>query len=159
LDQLPDAEPESATKAGWTLAARSVQAFAASSLICHTKQMLIRSFDIPKAAARTFCVGRIRTEGGRPSSKSYRAGGELSEPVLAMADIAGGWARLRHARSRRQGVIDSKFGAVTLPRFNDKPMAHDPVSIPTNGSTTGQAAGFHATFKVLPALSRPVWPN
>jgi hypothetical protein len=106
-DPLPDAEPESATRTGWSLAARSAPAFAVSQFDLSYKTDAYRILRHPEGGRKD--VLRWTDLGGRPAAKLeiYRPGGELNGPVPAIVDIAG-------RAFEPAGVIDSKFGAVTL---------------------------------------------
>jgi len=97
---------------GWTLASRSSPAFAVSQLDSRYKTETYESFRHPKAAARTSSAGPTRTkQANRRASKSTgraakRAGKRPTSPH--------GWNLdgLRHLEAA--GIIDSKFGTVTL---------------------------------------------
>jgi hypothetical protein len=124
-DQLQSGEAaEPAAPAGWNMALRSYPAFAVSQ------------FDLPGKTA-TYGIFR-HPEGGRkdvmrwlaPDEKPvteleiYRPGGEFGDSAPAAADLAarmdgGGMRELEAA-----GVIDSKFGPVTLLHLAGDAGAH-----------------------------------
>ena len=122
-DELPAAAPiEPAGKTGWSLASRSRPAFAVSSLELTEK-------------SETYEIFRHR-EGGRkdifhwgpPDEKPvaeleiYRPGGEFNPSEASLeAEIA---VRIDAERGRElepAGVVDSKFGTVTLLRLTNNP--------------------------------------
>jgi hypothetical protein len=118
-DELPVAaslEP-SAAKAGWSMATRSYPAFAVSQLDLSGKTETYEVLRHPEGGRKD--VIRWMAAGERPVAglEIYRPGGELSQPGPAIAGIAdridpGGGRELEAS-----GVIDSKFGAVTLLRL------------------------------------------
>jgi hypothetical protein len=77
----------------------------------------MRSSGIPKAAGRTSSVGPPKAKSRPPNSKSIAPGGELSQSGPAVAELA---ARMDPNGAREleaAGVIDGKFGPVTLLRL------------------------------------------
>jgi hypothetical protein len=113
-DQLPIGEAiEPSAKPGWSVASRSHPAFA------------ISQFDLPEKT-EAYTILR-HPEGGRKDVIRWagqdqkpvaeleidRPGGEFSQSEPAIADIA---ARMGASDLEAAGLIDSKFGAVTLLR-------------------------------------------
>ena len=85
-----------------------------ASSICPEKQRLMKFFGIPMAAARMSFAGPRRAKSRSPRLEIYRPGGELGQSGPPIAEIA---ARMDPDGMREleaAGVIDSKFGAVTL---------------------------------------------
>ena len=115
-DQLPGAEPEATAKAGWTPATRSAPAFAVSQFDLSYKTDAYRIFRHPEGGRKD--VLRWVGQDGAPVAELeiYRPGGELGEAVPATADIAGRIDPDGVREIEAAGVIDSKFGAVTLLR-------------------------------------------
>jgi len=121
-DELPDrAGVEPAARAGWSLATRSYPAFAVSQFDLYGKTEAYEIFRHPEGGRKD--VLRWAAQGEKPGEKPvaeleiYRPGGESSGSGLAIAEIAArmdpeGWRQLEAA-----GVIDSKFGPVTLLRL------------------------------------------
>lgn len=116
-DQLPDATTDSAAKSAWNLADRSSRAFAVSAFDPHDKTEAYEIFRHPQGGRRD--VFRWAGVAERPAAELeiYRAGGELGHEGPAIAEIAarmdpGGVGELETA-----GLIESKFGAVTLLRL------------------------------------------
>jgi hypothetical protein len=116
-DQLQTAETsETAAKAGWSLASRSHPAFAVSQLDLPEKTETYDIFRHPEGGRKD--VFRWAAQGEKPIAELeiYRPGGEFSPSGPATAEIA---ARMDPKGSREleaAGIIDSKFGAVTLLR-------------------------------------------
>ena len=130
-DVLPDsAGLEPAAKTGWSVADRSYPAFAVSQ------------FDLP-GKTETYEILR-HPEGGRkdvfrwaaPAEKPvaelevYRPGGESAPSGSGTAEIADGMDLQGNSQSAREleaaGVIDSKFGTVTLLRLSGDAGAAQP---------------------------------
>ena len=115
--RLPDAPVDSATKGTWNLADRSSRAFAVSRLDPHDKTEAYEIFRHPQGGRRD--VFHWSGADKRPIAELeiYRPGGELSHEGPVIAEVAarmdpGGVRELETA-----GLIDSKFGAVTLLRL------------------------------------------
>ena len=108
-DQLPDPERESAPKTGWSLATRSVPAFAASQFDLSYKTDAYQVLRQPEGR-RKDVLRWTDLDGGDP-------GGELNERSRRSPTLRGGWTLLQRA-FEAAGVIGSIFGAVTLLRFN-----------------------------------------
>jgi hypothetical protein len=117
-DQLPVGETdEPATKAGWSLATRSHPAFAVSQFDLPGKTETYEIFRHPEGGRKD--VFRWAAQGEMPVAELeiYRSGGESDQSGPAIAEIA---ARMDPEGSRAletAGVIDSKFGTVTLLRL------------------------------------------
>jgi hypothetical protein len=115
-DQLPASEAvEPAARAGWSLALRSYPAFAVSQFDLSEKTETYQIFRHPAGGRKD--VLRWAAPGEKPVAELeiYRPGGEF-DPSVPSSDIAarmdpGGVHELEAA-----GIIDSKFGAVTLLR-------------------------------------------
>ena len=111
-DHLPVTAMETSPKT-WSQAERTAPAFAVSQLIFPARQRLTRSFGIPRAAARTSSAGAASAARRSPNSKSIvRAKKSIRSarrPATLRQD-GPGWP----ARAGSGGIIDSKFGAVTL---------------------------------------------
>jgi hypothetical protein len=116
-DQIPEiAAIEPAAKAGWELASRSHPAFAVSQSDFHDKTETYEIFRHPEGGRKD--VIRWAAQGENPVAELeiYRPGGEFAQSGAAFADIA---ARMDPENPRdlqAAGIIDSKFGPVTLLR-------------------------------------------
>jgi hypothetical protein len=114
-NQLPVAASlEPSTPAGWAAATRSYPAFAVSQLYSSGETEAYEIFRHPLGGRKD--VFRWAALGERPVAELeiYRPGGELSPSEPATADLA---AQIEPASGREleaAGVIDSKFGTVTL---------------------------------------------
>jgi hypothetical protein len=114
-DELPDSATFGPSpKTGWSLATRSFPAFAVSHPELVGKTETYEILRHPEGGRKD--VLRWAEAGEKPIAELeiYRPGGELSQPGPAVAEIAnrmdpGGAHQLEAA-----GIIDSKFGAVTL---------------------------------------------
>jgi hypothetical protein len=120
-DQLPGSEAaEPANKAGWSLAAHSQPAFAVSQFDLPEKTETYQIFRHPEGGRKDIIRWTVRegNQGDRPVAELeiYRPGGEFGQSLPAVAEIA----KRREPEGEREleaaGVIDSKFGAVTLLR-------------------------------------------
>jgi hypothetical protein len=116
-DQLPTAETSApAAKADWSLASRSYPAFAVSQFDLPGKTETYEIFRHPEGGRKD--VFRWAAQGESPIAELevYRSGGEFSQSGPATAEIA---ARMDPKGGREleaAGIIDSKFGTVTLLR-------------------------------------------
>jgi hypothetical protein len=119
-DQLPSGSAaESSERAGWALATRSYPAFAVSQFDFPGKTETYQIYRHPEGGRKD--VFRWATPGEKAVAELeiYRPGGESSRSGPAPADIA---ARIDPEGTREleaAGMIDSKFGAVTLLRLAD----------------------------------------
>jgi hypothetical protein len=117
-DQLPAIEiGESSTRSGWSLASRSQPAFAVSQLYFPEKTETYEILRHPEGGRKD--VLRWAAQGERPAAELeiYRPGGEFGQSGPAVAEMAarmdpGGGRELEAA-----GIIDSKFGPVSLLRL------------------------------------------
>jgi hypothetical protein len=116
-DQLQTGETSGpAARADWSLASRSHPAFAVSQFDLPGKTETYEIFRHPEGGRKD--VFRWAAAGEKPIAELeiYRAGGEFGQSGPATAEIA---ARMDPAGDREleaAGVIDTKFGAVTLLR-------------------------------------------
>ncbi len=116
-DQLPAADPDAPAKANWSAATRSYPAFAVSQPELVGKTASYEIFRHPEGGRKD--ILRWAAAGEKPVAELeiYRLGGESTQSGPAIAEIAdrmdpGGAHELEAA-----GVIDSKFGTVTLLRL------------------------------------------
>jgi hypothetical protein len=115
--QLPEiAGVAPPAKAGWGAASRPHPAFAVSQLDSSDKTESYEIFRHPEGGRKDVFRWAVL---GQPVAELeiYRPGGESSQPGSAIAEIA---ARMDPGRRREleaAGVIDSKFGHVTLLRL------------------------------------------
>ena len=120
-DQLPVAEGnEPSATVGWAVASRSHPAFAVSQFDLPEKTETYEVFRHPLGGRRDVIswAARDAKPGERPVAELeiYRPGGESGQSEPADAEIA---ARMEPAGAREleaAGVVDSKFGTVTLLR-------------------------------------------
>jgi hypothetical protein len=115
-DQLPDAIATEPPAKGWTLATRSSPAFAAGQIDSHDKTETYEILRHPEGGRKD--VFRWANSDKKPIAELeiYRPGGEANEAESAAADIT---VRMNPAGAREleaAGIIDSKFGTVTLLR-------------------------------------------
>jgi hypothetical protein len=113
-DELPVGEAiEPSAKSGWSLASRSHPAFAISQFDLPEKTETYQILRHPEGDRKD--VVRWATQDQKPVAELeiYRPGGEASPSRPAVADIA---ARMGASKLEAAGVIDSKFGPVTLLR-------------------------------------------
>src|SRR5437879_9185468 len=100
-DQLPEMHPADASAhPEWTVATRSSQAFASNQYDFSYKTRSYQILRHPEGGRKD--VLRWNAENGRPVAELeiYRPGGEFEPGMMAASDAA--------------GVIDTKFGSVTL---------------------------------------------
>jgi hypothetical protein len=114
---LVGAALEPAARAGWTVATRSYPAFAVSQFDLSGKTETYEILRHPEGGRKD--VFRWAALGEKPVAELeiYRPGGELSQSGPAAAEIA---ARIDPESGREleaAGVIDSKFGTLTLLRL------------------------------------------
>jgi hypothetical protein len=120
-DELPgDAASEPAARAGWSLAAHSHPAFTVSQLDSSVKTEAYEIFRHPEGGRKD--VFRWAAPGEKPAAELeiYRPGGESSQSGPAIAEIAARMDPKGMGELEAAGVIDSKFGAVTLLRLVGK---------------------------------------
>ena len=117
-DQLPDSEAlQPSAKASWSLATRSSPAFAVSQFYLPENTETYEIFRHPEGGRKD--VFRWSAQGEKPVAELqlYRPRGEFGQSGPAIAEIA---ARIDPAGMHEleaAGVIDSKFGSVTLLRL------------------------------------------
>lgn len=114
---FPDfAEVEPEAKAGWSEATRSAPAFAVSSFDSKDETETYRIYRHPGGGRKDVFRWSDQAEGPVAELEIYRPGGELDRSPAPMADIA---ARLDPDGTNEletAGIIESKFGPVTLLR-------------------------------------------
>jgi hypothetical protein len=118
--ELPDsAGVEPAAKAGWNLATRSYPAFAVSQFDLYGKTEAYEIFRHPKGGRKD--VLRWAAQGERPVAELeiYRPGRESSGSGTGIAEIAARMDFEGRSELEAAGVIESKFGPVTLLRMAD----------------------------------------
>jgi hypothetical protein len=128
-DQLSDAAlPESAAKAGWSLASRSYPAFAVSLHDMSDKTDTYEIFRHPEGGRKDVLhwIAQGPALGRKPVAELeiYRPGGEFDPSDVANAEIAARMGPQGDPKEDPQGspgleaagVIDSKFGAAALLR-------------------------------------------
>jgi hypothetical protein len=113
-DQIPPADPEvePAARVGWSAATRSAPAFAVSQFDLAYRSDAYRILRHPEGGRKD--VLRWLGPDGKPAAELeiYRPGGELdaAEPTAGHSEAA--------------GIIDSKFGAVTLRLMDETAGQH-----------------------------------
>jgi len=115
-DQLPEAEAlEPVAKAGWNVALRSHPAFAVSQFDLNEKTETYEILRHPEGGRRD--ILRWTTQGQKPVAELeiYRPGAEAS-PSGPVAELAARMDPEGRRELEAAGVIDSKFGHVTLLR-------------------------------------------
>ena len=102
-DQLPDMHAETSARPDWTLATRSTPAFASNQYDLAYKTKSYQIFRHPEGGRRD--VLRWNAGNGRPIAELeiYRPGGEFEPSAV----------------SGSAGMVDSKFGPVTLLHLNN----------------------------------------
>jgi hypothetical protein len=116
-DQLPEADAaEPAAKVGWSVADRAYPAFAVSQFDLPEKTETYEILRHPEGGRKD--VFRWTVQGEKPLAELeiYRPGGEFGQSVPAAVELA---RRMQPEGGRAleaAGIIDSKFGAVTLLR-------------------------------------------
>jgi hypothetical protein len=119
-DQLPLRGNDPAAKSAWSVAARSYPAFAVSQFDLSGKTETYEIFRHPDGGRKD--VLRWAAQGEKPIAEIeiYRPGGELSQTGPPIAEIAGRMDPDGMRELQAAGVIDSKFGAVTLLGLTDR---------------------------------------
>jgi hypothetical protein len=115
---LPDlAAPEPAAVAAWSLATRSYPAFAVSQFDLQGKTETYEIFRHPEGGRKD--VFHWASQGEKPAAELeiYRPGGESGRSGPAIAEIAARMDLNGMHELEAAGVIDSKFGPVTLLRL------------------------------------------
>jgi hypothetical protein len=154
-DELPaTATVEPAAKPGWSVAARSRPAFAISSLELPEKSETYVIFRHPEGGRKDVFHWGPQDEKPVAELEIYRPGGEFDpsqavlEAEIAARMGAGGGRELEPA-----GMVDSKFGAVTLlRRTNDPGGAKSCLGfVKRLGDATLQISGWSCQGAGLPA--------
>ena len=119
-DQLPLRGNDSATKSDWSLAARAYPAFAVSQFDSPGKTEAYEIRRHPDGGRKD--VFRWAAQGEAPIAELeiYRPGGELSQAGPPIAEIAARMDPDGMRELQSAGLIDSKFGAVTLLGLTDR---------------------------------------
>ncbi|THD63466.1 MAG: hypothetical protein E7813_17900 [Bradyrhizobium sp.] len=116
-DQLPIGETSEPPKAVWSVASRSHPAFAVSQFDLAGKTETYEIFRHPEGGRKDVFRWSAQDEKPVAELELYRPGGEFGQSGPAVAEIA---ARMDPEGTREletAGVIDSKFGSVTLLRL------------------------------------------
>ena len=119
-DQRPDMSLEPAAPMGWSTATRSSQAFAISQPEFAGKTDSYEIFRHPLGGRKDIIRWVVTGEKPAAEVEIYRPGGESSQSGPGFAEIA---ERIEPGSAREletAGVIDSKFGPVTLLRLAGK---------------------------------------
>jgi hypothetical protein len=120
-DELPLRGPsDPAAKSAWSVAARPYPAFAVSQFDLPGKTETYEVLRHPDGGRKD--VFRWAAAGEKPIAELeiYRPGGELSQSGPQVADIAGRMDPDGVRELQAAGVIDSKFGTVTLLGLTDR---------------------------------------
>ena len=137
-DQLPAGDAtEPAAKAGWSVAARSHPAFAVSQFDLPEKTETYEIFRHPEGGRKDVLRwAGARAKSRSPNSKSIAPAANSANPEPAIAELA---ARMDPDGAREleaAGVIDSKFGTVTLLRLAGDAGRARPALASSNVSTS-----------------------
>jgi hypothetical protein len=117
-DQLPVDEAHApAARAGWSAASRAYPAFAVSQFDSRDKTASYEILRHPEGGRKD--IFRWAAQGEKPIAELeiYRPGGEFSGSGPALAEIAERMDPVGARELETAGVIDSKFGPVTLLRL------------------------------------------
>jgi hypothetical protein len=119
-DELPKGMGDPAARSAWSIAGRSYPAFAVSQFDSLAKTEAYEIFRHPEGGRKD--VFRWAADGETPVAELeiYRPGGELSQSGPPIADIAARMDPDGMRELQAAGVIDSKFGAVTLLGLTDR---------------------------------------
>jgi hypothetical protein len=121
-DQLPADEPsEPSAKAGWSVAHQSYPAFTVSQFNLPEKTKAYEILRHPEGGRRD--IFRWAVQGQRPIAELelYRAGGEFNPSESVLAGLAARMDSGNGHELEAAGLIDSKFGTVTLFRPAGEP--------------------------------------
>src|SRR3954467_10795216 len=114
-DELPlKASGDAAAKSGWSPAARSNPAFAVSQFDLPGKTEAYEILRHPDGGRKDVLRWAAQGEKTIAELEIYRPGGELSQSGPPIAEIAARMDPDGMRELQAAGVIDSKFGAVTL---------------------------------------------
>jgi hypothetical protein len=118
-DQLPLRGGDPAAKSAWSLAGRAYPAFAVSQFDLPGKTEAYEIFRHPDGGRKD--VFRWAAQGEAPVAELeiYRPGGEVSQSGPPIAEIAAKMDPDGVRELQAAGLIDSKFGAVTLLGLTD----------------------------------------
>src|SRR5882757_5724726 len=119
-DELPLKGLSDPPKSAWSVAARSNPAFAVSQFDLSGKTEVYEILRHPDGGRKD--VLRWAAQGEKPIAEIeiYRPGRELSQAGPPIAEIAGRMDPDGMRELQAAGVIDSKFGAVTLLGLSDR---------------------------------------
>ena len=131
-DELPAAVPiEPVGKPGWSVASRSHPAFAVSSLELPEKSETYEILRHPKGGRKDVFHWGLQDEKPVAELEIYRPGGEFNPSQALSSETSSSEALEAEMAARMDpqgaheleaaGVIDSKFGVVTLLRFSNNP--------------------------------------
>ena len=117
-EQLPDATAmEPSGKTGWSVAERSSRAFAVSQFNSHDKTETYEIFRHPEGGRKDLFQWSGADKKPVAELEIYRPGSEPNRSAPAIAEIAGRMDPDSLRELEAAGVIDSKFGTVTLLRL------------------------------------------
>jgi len=117
-EQLPDATAmEPSAKAAWSLAERSSRAFAVSQFNLHDKTETYEIFRHPEGGRKDLFQWSGADKKPVAELEIYRPGSEIDHSGPTIAEIAGRMDPDSLRELEAAGVIDSKFGTVTLLRL------------------------------------------
>lgn len=117
-EQLPDATAMAPSgKAGWSLAERSSRAFAVSQFNFHDRTETYEIFRHPEGGRKDLFQWSGADQRPVAELEIYRPGSELNHLGPAIAEIAGRMDPDGLRELEAAGVIDSKFGTLTLLRL------------------------------------------
>ena len=116
-DELPSREMGPSARAVWSPATRSYPAFAVSQPESFEKTASYEILRHPGGGRKDVLRWAAATEAPVAELEIYRPGDELSESGPALADLADRMDPNGARELEAAGVIDSKFGAVTLLRL------------------------------------------
>jgi hypothetical protein len=109
-----------AAKSAWSTAARSYPAFAVSQFDLSGKTEAYEILRHPEGGRKDVLHWAAQGEKSIAELEIYRPGGELSQSGPPIAEIAGRMDPDGMREFQAAGVIDSKFGAVTLLGLSDR---------------------------------------
>jgi hypothetical protein len=110
-DQLPAREAQAPAKADWAAASRSFPAFAVSRLDTYDKTETYEIFRHPQGGRKDIFHWAGSDEKPLAALEIYRLGAEADPSTPGIAELAG---RMGTSELKAAGVIDTKFGAVSL---------------------------------------------
>jgi hypothetical protein len=119
-DQLPLRSNDPAAKSAWSVASRSYPAFAVSQFDLPGKTETYEILRHPEGGRKDVLRWAAQAERPIAEIEIYRPGRELSQTGPPIAEIAGRMDPDGLRELQAAGVIDSKFGAVTLLGLGDR---------------------------------------